>query len=331
MENGMNCTSSFCKLLIISAFLLVTSVAMSQKNFEDGYYIDNDSTVHYGLCKRINNNLKYEIASYVPRDGFNKLKFKSTKKSKPIVLGTDEIREFKIGNDVYSRRVIGRNITDFVKYKRRGKIDLYIHYSSIPIVPRDGKFRFGTGEAYSGDTGKYSEHAYYYAQKGDEVSRLEYDLLKNPIKVLRRLVADDQLLLNRIAQKKYDKQDIVQLVSDYNARAEYGKVKGSVLVFRKKNKQQNEELRGYYNEDSLFFLRPNTLDTLMVDDIFRYTICIGEAPVCESFSGYSDEITYLMLSYRQNDDEPSISLVSQEFGEFECNRIVNSIRKESKK
>lgn len=67
---------------------------------------------------------------------------------------------FAIGVDTFLRKEIGVNITDFVKLKQSGKINLYIHYTPIQIVPIDKVFRFDSGFATKGDTGKRSEYGH---------------------------------------------------------------------------------------------------------------------------------------------------------------------------
>lgn len=321
---------SYSKLVFLF-FLVLVNAGFSQDKYQPGYYVDYSDSIHHGLIHRFLSN------------GQNKIRFKETEKADRIKLGMDQLKQFVMNQDTFEIRNVkswerkkplsfskNDSVGDFVKVLERGKIELFAHHH----------FEYRTSNTWSANSLNNSTLD-TKAKVVDFIARKDsmYATVKNAnagarlpsgYYGVRKLIADDTLMLARFDKKDYKREDLRSLVATYNARAANRSIRGQVVLFRRSAKSQPKEVNVQYQNSIVGKLTSTSLVELEVENIHDFSICI-EGLGCTQLSGSSGMTNYLELIQEKKAKDPTIVFVNKEVGKYYHQRISYLMEKAKKK
>lgn len=314
--------------------MVLPMIGVSQKDFKEGFYIDNYGSTHRGLVKHTVKKRWAEL--YFKGDtikGFNEFFYKSSKKSKSRRLSAVDAQLFVIGTDTFERREIprvfdfgGKEIAyDFFKVVDKGKINMYIHYHPADYDPDDKPFN------RNNNNGRYTEKSYYLEKNENlvQVRKPFFNARKFVNNEVKSLVGDDAAIYKNWLNKIYSFEDLPSMIKDYNKRATGKKIKGEVVVYRRKDKVVDDIIISN-KQTELGTLISNSLIETEVDNIYDFTVCV-QCGNCATLSGTSNNKTYVEVYQLKNNPTWYFKLVNQTEGSFYAQQIEYLMKKRKKK
>lgn len=301
-------------------FLVVVYTGFSQDKYQPGHYVDYSDSIHHGLIHR-----------FLQR-GQNKIHFKETEKSDRLKLGIDEMKKFVINEDTFEIQNVkswerqkilsfskSDSVGDFVKVLERGKIELFAHYYIV----------YGTSSGWNPDfpgasIPTKSKAVDFIVSKDSLFARVRNTdagaKLPSGFYGVRKLIADDSVLVKRFDNKDFKLGDLRKLVATYNARAANMAIKGDVVLFRRSGKGLPKEVGIQYLDSLVGNLTSTSLIELEVDKITDFSLCV-KGFGCTELSGTSGETNYLELVYDKKERKQRIVFANDEEGKYYHQRI----------
>lgn len=314
------------------SFIIYSSVAVAQKGYGAGFYIDNNDVKHIGLIKHFVAKKWAEV--YLKNDsvkGFNEFYFKPNKKNNRVRLSSVDAKMFVVGQDTFERHKIPRHFDlgakrmgyDFFEILEKGKINLYIHHH--PAYHQTDNF------IPSENKGGWTEYTYIIEKGLDKVQIRKDDFLQRIFinKWVKPLISDDNTIYDKWVSKAYRFSDLPQMIEDYNYRAIGKEIKGEVLILRRNDKLDDVFVIQSEQSD-IGSLVSSSLITIEVNDIYNFQVCIKEGR-CGTFSGTSKSKTYIELYQLEENDQWFFKMIPEKEGLFYAQRIEFLMKKREKK
>lgn len=185
------------RTFVLCLFVVAGSAAFPQK-FIEGHYYTHDG-------QRIAGLIHHSYMARFSSSPDNYIEFKATPEAKEQKLTTKEVRSFVAGNDSF---IIVKNFAingfayydeDFVKVVKSGRINLYLHYSTV------------TGsDGYGVSTSTVTS---YLVEKDGVLMRMKKRDFKEKI---GELFGDNKELLQKLRKKDLTYKDIEKIIEEYN-------------------------------------------------------------------------------------------------------------------
>lgn len=200
------------KSLFYFVFILLTSLGYSQKDFQEGYYVEGNGAKVQGYL---------QVMNFEEINTTQKLFFKKTLNNETIKIDTDKIMEFGVGDDLkYQRFTFEMEDVSFYKdfgYEKDLQLKSVNYFLNVLVE--------GDASLYSYENGNGYKYFYSVKSKQIPVQQLVYKkyIFNQTIKEnntfkeqLFKDVKNEDQTFNEFVNLKYEKQSLVPIVEKFN-------------------------------------------------------------------------------------------------------------------